>query len=105
MVIFFQNRIAALLSVDIATIAYNNIISRKYSWHVENNTSLVLGLLSNDVEKVRESINNFFVLLINFFLILFIGFPLFLMAPGLVFAIVMFVFILFLTIYRKSRTP
>ena len=104
MVIFFQNRIAALLSVDIATIAYNNIISRKYSWHIQNNTSLVLGLLSNDVEKVRESINNFFALLINFFLILFIGFPLFLMAPGLVFVIVMFVFILFLSIYRKSRT-
>ena len=56
---------AALLSLDIGTNVYNNVISRSYSWHIKNNTSLVLGLLSNDVEKVRESINNFFALLIN----------------------------------------
>ena len=51
---------SALLSVDIGTIVYNNVISKSYIWHIKNNTSLVLGLLSNDVEKVRESINNFF---------------------------------------------
>ena len=103
-IIFFQFRMSALLSVDIGTIVYNNVISRSYIWHIKNNTSLVLGLLSNDVEKVRESINNFFALLINLLLILFIGFPLFLISPGLVFTIIMFVLILFSVIYRKSRT-
>ena len=103
-IIFFQFRMAALLSVDIGTIVYNNVISRSYSWHIKNNTSLVLGLLSNDVEKVRESINNFFALLINTLLILFIGFPLFLISPTMVFTTIMFVLILFSVVYRKSRT-
>ena len=103
LVIFFQNRMAALLSLDIGTLVYNNIISRRYSWHIKNNTSFVLSLISNDVEKVRESINNFFTLLINFLLILFIGIPLFLIAPSFVFTIILFVFILFYSFYRKSR--
>ena len=103
-IIFFQFRMAALLSVDIGTTVYNNVISRKYKWHIKNNTSLVLGLLSNDVEKVRESINNFFALLINALLIVFIGFPLFLISPGMVFTTIMFVLILFSIVYRKSRT-
>lgn len=96
-------RLGALVTVDIGAKVYQEILNYSYSWHSSNNTSKTLSILSDDLRLLRDSIIQFFALITNFLLILFIGFSLLIIEPILILILFSVIFILFGTIYRSSR--
>ena len=65
----YQFKISGIITLSLAKKIYNDIIERPYSWHLSNNTSKTITILSNDLDKVREQIIWGLSILVNIILI------------------------------------
>ena len=102
--IYFQFRLAALLALDLGSIVFAEILYKPYKWHKENSTSFVLGLLSNDVDRVRDILQVCLSIFINLFIVFFIVLPLFVLDPKFISILFLLINSFFAFIYFFSKT-
>ena len=77
-----QMRLAALIAADLGDQVFQAVLHRPYSWHLENNSSQVLGYLTKDVDQVGNSIRAVLALVVNLAIVLLLGISLIAAAPG-----------------------
>lgn len=98
--VFFQYKISSRLTFDIGTKVFSNIIQRSYEWHLKVNSGHILGVLSNDVERVRDSIQYFLAFINNFIILVLISLTLLKLSPQFSAILFVLVSILFFSIYK-----
>ena len=102
--IYLQYKVGPLLAVDLGSRIYNIIINKPYSWHIHSKSSSTIGILTYDVERIRESILASINILINGFILLFIFIPLFFIDPIIISLLVGIIIVLFGTIYKFNKS-
>ena len=70
--IYSLTKTAALFTSELGKKVFSTIIRREYSYHVNNNTSTVIGLCVNDIAETSQGIKQFMLLINNLILSFFI---------------------------------
>ena len=76
-----QLRLGSLISADLGKFSYKSILNKPYIWHVQSNSSNIISLLSQDVDRGGSIIKGLLSLCVNATLILIVGIFLFLISP------------------------
>lgn len=76
-----QLRLTALITADLGQKVFAGVLRRPYDWHLDNNSSTVLGLLTKDVDQVSGSIQALLVVVVNLAIVLLLGGTLIALAP------------------------
>ena len=58
--LWFYNKISAKVGSDIGTQAFQKVITLPYSFHLKNNTSQIINLLTFHIDQVTYTVRNFF---------------------------------------------
>jgi ATP-binding cassette, subfamily B, bacterial PglK len=75
-------RISHLIAADLADRVFSEVMRRPFSWHLQQNSSAVLGYLTHDVEQVAVSISVLLMLGVNLAVVLLLGGSLMALAPA-----------------------
>ena len=100
--IFTQYQISSRLTFDIGTQVFKNILKRPYRWHLKVNSGFINGLLSNDVERVRDSIQYFLSFFNNLIILILISLTLLRLSTRFVLILLILIGIMFLLLYKLS---
>jgi ATP-binding cassette, subfamily B, bacterial PglK len=77
-----QLRLGALMSADLSDQVFSQVMQRPYAWHIQQNSSVVLGYLTHDVEQVAGSVKMLLQLAVNLAVVLLLGGSLVALEPG-----------------------
>ena len=99
----YQFKISGIITLSLAKKIYNEIIEKSYSWHLANNTSKTITILSNDLDKVREQIIWGLSIVVNIILIFVISTYIIYSSPGaIIFLFIVSLFFLFFLFHQKN---
>lgn len=98
-----QLRLGALIAGDLGEQVFSSVLQRPFPWHLQNNTSKVLGYLTNDVNQVSGSLQAVLVLVVNFAIVLLLGGSLIALAPGTMAVIGTLLAGFYLLVFRFTR--
>lgn len=98
-----QHRLAALIAADLGEQVFTAVLDRPFAWHLEHNSSKVLGYLTKDVDQVNLSIQGLLVVVVNLAIVLLLGASLIALAPGVMMVIGSFLAAFYLLVFRFTR--
>ena len=98
-----QLRLAALIAVDLADQVFASVLHRPFAWHLQHNTSNVLGYLTKDVAQAAGSIQSLLLIMVNLAIVVLLGASLIALAPGLMLMIVALLAVFYLLVFRFTR--
>lgn len=98
-----QLRLSALIAADIGKQVFDTVLHRPFSWHLENNTSKVLGYLTKDVDQANTTIQAFLNMIVNLAIVLFLGASLIALSPALMLIISTLLASFYLIVFRYTR--
>ncbi|MDS3859258.1 ABC transporter ATP-binding protein [Thermosynechococcaceae cyanobacterium BACA0444] len=102
-VIAGQLRLAALISSDLSSLVFRNVLYRPYAWHLEQNSSYILGLIFQDVETVSAFISGLLGLFSNILIVIALGISLIRISPSIMLSLILIMFVAYWAIYQKTR--
>jgi ABC-type multidrug transport system fused ATPase/permease subunit len=77
-----QLRLAALITADLGQQAFASLLRRPFAWHLDQNSSTVLGYLTKDVDQVSGTIQPLLLVVVNLAIVVLLGGSLFALAPS-----------------------
>jgi ABC-type multidrug transport system fused ATPase/permease subunit len=100
---WLQVRLAALLSADLSVKVFTEVLRRPFSWHIQQNSSTVLGYLTHDVEQVAASIRGLLQLAVNIAVVLLLGGSLVALAPAVMLITAALLAAFYALVFRFTR--
>ena len=79
------------------------VLYKPFPWHLQHNTSKVLGYLTKDVDQVSISIQALLVMVVNLAIVLLLGSSLVALAPGVMLMIGALLAGFYLLVFRYTR--
>jgi ABC-type multidrug transport system fused ATPase/permease subunit len=98
-----QLHLAALIAVDLADQVFASVLHKPFAWHLQHNTSNVLGYLTKDVAQAAGSIQALLLMMVNLAIVVLLGASLIALAPGLMLIIVALLAVFYLLVFRFTR--
>jgi ABC-type multidrug transport system fused ATPase/permease subunit len=80
--ILSQLRLGALITSDLGEQVFAAVLRRPFAWHLGQNSSTVLGHLTNDVNQVSSSIQALLLVVVNLAIVVLLGGSLIALAPA-----------------------
>jgi ATP-binding cassette subfamily B protein len=77
-----QLRLAALIGADLGDRVFKAVLYLPFPWHLQHNSSTVLGFLTKDVDQVFSTILALLQVVVNLALVILLGGSLIALAPG-----------------------
>jgi ABC-type multidrug transport system fused ATPase/permease subunit len=98
-----QLRLAALITADLGDQVFASVLRRPFAWHVQQNSSSVLGYLTKDVDQVASSIQALLLMVVNLAIVVLLGGSLIALAPGVMLVISALLAGFYLQVFRFTR--
>ena len=98
-----QLRLVAQISSDLGYKIFSEILKRPYHWHLENNSSEVIGYLTKDVDQVNASIQAISVIVVNFAIVALLGGSLILISPYVMLLVGALLIAFYLLVFHFTR--
>nr|WP_255446265.1 ABC transporter ATP-binding protein [Synechococcus sp. RS9902] len=98
-----QLRLGSLICADLGKITFKSVLNNSYEWHVQNNSSNIISLLTQDVDRVGSIIKGLLTLCVNSTLILIVGIYLFLISPQIMVSACISISLFYILIFRLFR--
>jgi ATP-binding cassette subfamily B protein len=98
-----QLRLGALMGADLGDWVFAAVLQKSYPWHLEHNSSSVLGYLTKDVDVVSGSIQNLLQFIVNLAIVILLGASLIALAPGVMVAVIALLTGFYLLMFRFTR--
>jgi len=96
-------RLGALVAADLSDQVFSAVLRRPFAWHIQQNSSVVLGHLTHDVEQVRGSINSLLGLAVNLLVVVLLGGTLVALAPEVMLVVAALLGVFYLLVFRFTR--
>jgi ATP-binding cassette subfamily B protein len=101
--IWMQLRLAALMGADLGDRVFAAVLQKSFPWHLQHNSSSVLGYLTKDVDVVSGSIQSLLLLMVNLAIVILLGASLIALAPGVMVAVVALLAVFYGLVFRFTR--
>ncbi len=101
--VYSQLTLAALIGAEIGEKVFKAVLHKPFIWHLQNNTSKVIGYISKDVDQVFASVQALLVINVNLLIISFLGIALIVIAPSLMIIIGMLLLAFYLLVFKFTR--
>ena len=101
--ILAQLRLAALIAAALGEQVFAAVLQKPFPWHLQHNTSNVLGYLTKDVDQANGSIQALLVVVVNLAIVLLLGGSLIALAPGVMLVIGVLLAGFYLLVFRFTR--
>ena len=98
-----QLRLAALMGADLGDRVFAAVLQKSFPWHLQHNSSSVLGYLTKDVDVVSGSIQGLLQLMVNLAIVILLGASLISLAPGVMVAVIALLAGFYLLVFRFTR--
>jgi ATP-binding cassette subfamily B protein len=98
-----QLRLAALLGADLGDQVFAAVLQKPFPWHLQHNSSSVLGFLTKDVEQVFASILALLQVVVNLTIVVLLGVSLIALAPGVMAVVSGLLAGFYLLVFRFTR--
>jgi ABC-type multidrug transport system fused ATPase/permease subunit len=98
-----QLRLAALIVADLGEQVFAAVLQRPFAWHVQQNSSSVLGYLTKDVDQVAGSIQALLLVVVNLAVVVLLGGSLIAIAPSVMLVIGALLTGFYLLVFRFTR--
>jgi ABC-type multidrug transport system fused ATPase/permease subunit len=99
----FQLRLAALISADLGEKVFSAVLQKPFVWHLQHNSSSVLGHLTKDVDQVTGSIQSLLIVVVNLAIVILLGGSLIALAPNVMLVVSILLFGFYLLVFRLTR--
>ena len=99
-----QLRLGALIAADLGDQVFTAVLNKPFNWHLENNSSRVLGHLTKDVDQVYGSIQSLLVIVVNLSVVLLLAISLIGVAPQVMLIAAPVLAFFYGSVYRLSRS-
>lgn len=101
--IYTQLRLTASITSDLAEYVFTKILYMPYSWHISQNTSFILGVITKDIDQVSNSVNYLISLVVNATIVIFLGLTLLSLSPMLVLIISSAIVGFYILVFRYTK--
>jgi ABC-type multidrug transport system fused ATPase/permease subunit len=98
-----QLRLGALISADLSDRVFTQVLQRPFAWHIQQNSSAVLGYLTHDVEQVAGSIKGLLQLAVSLAVVVLLGGSLVALAPVVMLVIGALLATFYVLVFRFTR--
>jgi ABC-type multidrug transport system fused ATPase/permease subunit len=98
-----QLHLAALMGADLGEQVFAEVLHKPFYWHLQNNSSSVLGFLTKDVDQVFLSILALLQFVVNFTIVVLLGISLIVLAPGVMTVVSVLLAGFYLLVFRFTR--
>jgi ATP-binding cassette subfamily B protein len=98
-----QLRLSALIAADLGEQVFAVVLQKPFAWHLEHNSSTVLGFLTKDVDQTFASIQALLLVVVNLAIVLLLGGSLIALAPGVMLVIGALLAGFYLLVFRFTR--
>ena len=98
-----QLRLGSLIAADLGEQVFAAVLSRPYSWHLQNNSSNILGFLTKDVDQVFGSVQALLLVAVNLAIVLLLGGSLIALAPGVMLVVGLLLAGFYLLVFKFTR--
>ena len=95
-----QLRLGALIAADLSEQVFAAVLQNPFAWHLEYNSSSVLGFLTKDVDQIFGSIQALLLVVVNLAIVLLLGGSLIALAPGVMVVIAALLAGFYLLVFR-----
>jgi len=99
-----QLRLGALIAADLGDQVFSAVLNKPFHWHLENNSSRVLGHLTKDVDQVYGSIQSLLVIIVNISVVLLLAISLISVAPQVMLIAAPILAVFYGCVYRLTRS-
>ena len=98
-----QLRLSALITADLGDQVFAAVLQKPFAWHLQHNSSSVLGHLTKDVDSTAGSIQALLLVVVNLVIVVLLGGSLIALAPGLMLVIAALLTVFYLLVFRFTR--
>jgi len=98
-----QLRLAALITADLGEQVFAAVLRRPFAWHLDQNSSTVLGHLTKDVDQVSGSIQALLNVVVNLAIVVLLGGSLIALAPAVMAVLAVLLTTFYLVVFRFTR--
>jgi ATP-binding cassette subfamily B protein len=98
-----QLRVAALISADLGEQVFAAVLQKPFAWHLQHNSSSVLGHLTKDVDSTAGSIQALLLVVVNLVIVVLLGGSLIALAPGVMLVIGALLVSFYVLVFRLTR--
>lgn len=98
-----QLRLAALIATDFGDQVFAAVLHKPFAWHLEHNSSNVLGYLTKDVDQANGSIQALLLVVVNLAIVLLLGGSLIAIAPEVMLVIGSLLAGFYLLVFQFTR--
>lgn len=98
-----QLRLSALIVSDLGDQVFAAVLQKDFAWHLEHNSSSVLGHLTKDVDQAYSSIQVLLLMVVNLAIVVLLGGSLIVLAPGLMMLISALLAGFYILVFRFTR--
>jgi ATP-binding cassette subfamily B protein len=98
-----QLRLAALITADLGEQVFAAVLQKPFAWHLQHNSSSVLGHLTKDVDSTAGSIQALLLLVVNLVIVVLLGGSLIALAPGVMLVIGALLACFYVLVFRLTR--
>jgi len=102
--VFYQLKLAALITADIGNSTFESIVHKPYLWQLQKSSSKIIGCLTKDVDQLSATIQSFLLLIINIVLVVILGTWLLIQAPLLISAICIALITIYSIMFSVTRS-
>ena len=98
-----QLRLSALITADLGDQVFSAVLQKPFAWHLQHNSSNVLGHLTKDVDQTASSIQGLLVVVVNVSIVVLLGGSLIALAPGVMLVIGALLAGFYVLVFRFTR--
>lgn len=98
-----QLQLTALIAADLSEQVFAAVLRRPFVWHLENNSSRVLGYLTKDVDQATGTVQALLVMVVNLAIVLLLGGSLIALSPGVMLVLGSLLTGFYLLVFRFTR--
>jgi ABC-type multidrug transport system fused ATPase/permease subunit len=98
-----QLRLSALIAADLGNQVFASVLQKPFAWHLQHNSSSVLGYLTKDVDSTAGNIQALLLVVVNLAIVVLLGGSLIALAPGLMLVIAILLTVFYALVFRFTR--
>jgi ATP-binding cassette, subfamily B, bacterial PglK len=98
-----QLRLSALIVADLGEQVFAAVLHKPFAWHLQHNSSSVIGHLTKDVDATASSIQALLLVVVNFVIVVLLGGSLIALAPGVMLVVGALFVCFFVLVFRFTR--
>ncbi len=98
-----QLHLAALIAADLGEQVFAAVLQKPFAWHMQHNSSSVLGNLTKDVDSTAGSIQALLLVVVNLVIVVLLGGSLIALAPGVMLVIGALLVSFYVLVFRFTR--